>query len=360
MILGVTHCRRPWRALAIVLAGTAGLLTADSSRAEIEFAATWQPGSYANARSAVERWADAADLPPADRRRIAELWPANPEAAAHEADLLERVAQSLAVGDRRAAELVAVCRADYSGPETPDVAWLAAADVPPFQRANLRLYYARWLAQYGLYDEVLQELSGLSLDEVVDPASVLFYRMIAHQQLVQPDEARAALVQLLEHKDALPQRFQQVAQLLERDLSSLSDESLDHIARRMSDIRRRLAYGRTGEHVQEIERGVVQSLDRKIKQLEQQQQQQQSQAQASGQSQPSQPMQDSRLQGMSAPMHAEPRGIGEKSGWGDLPPREREQALQQIGREFPAHYRDIIEQYFRELAAEQTTPAQAP
>ena len=45
-----------------------------------------------------------------------------------------------------------------------------------------------------------------------------------------------------------------------------------------------------------------------------------------------------------------------QSGWGDLPPHEREQALQQIGRDFPAHYRDLIEQYFRELATE-TDPA---
>jgi hypothetical protein len=26
--------------------------------------------------------------------------------------------------------------------------------------------------------------------------------------------------------------------------------------------------------------------------------------------------------------------------------------LQQIGREFPSHYRDVIEQYFRRLASE--------
>jgi hypothetical protein len=44
--------------------------------------------------------------------------------------------------------------------------------------------------------------------------------------------------------------------------------------------------------------------------------------------------------------------IGNKSGWGDLPPKEREEALQQIGRDFPSHYRDAIEQYFRRLASE--------
>ena len=44
------------------------------------------------------------------------------------------------------------------------------------------------------------------------------------------------------------------------------------------------------------------------------------------------------------------RNIGSKSGWGNLPPKKREEALQQIGRDFPSHYRDKIEQYFRKLA----------
>jgi len=29
------------------------------------------------------------------------------------------------------------------------------------------------------------------------------------------------------------------------------------------------------------------------------------------------------------------KDVGSKSGWGDLPPKEREEALQQIGRDFP-------------------------
>ena len=34
----------------------------------------------------------------------------------------------------------------------------------------------------------------------------------------------------------------------------------------------------------------------------------------------------------------------------------RQEALQQIGQEFPAHYRDMIEQYFRKLATENEEP----
>jgi hypothetical protein len=45
--------------------------------------------------------------------------------------------------------------------------------------------------------------------------------------------------------------------------------------------------------------------------------------------------------------------IGSSSGWGNLPEKEREAVMQQIGKEFPSHYRDIIEQYFRKLASEE-------
>ena len=56
--------------------------------------------------------------------------------------------------------------------------------------------------------------------------------------------------------------------------------------------------------------------------------------------------------GGKAPGNVTQKNIGNKSGWGDLPPKQREEALQQIGKDFPAHYRDVIEQYFRKLATE--------
>jgi hypothetical protein len=217
------------------------------------------------------------------------------------------------------------------------------------------LYYARWLAQYGLYDEVLAQIGAVESDDVVDPAALLFYKMAALHQLVQPEEARAALVQLLEREDELPRRFQQVARLVQKDLAGLEDESLDHISRRMRDVRRRLNHGRAGEKVQAVEKGVLDSLDKLIEDLEKQQQQQQQSASASGgSSQSSKPMEDSRPAELKAPMQVDRKDIGSQSGWGDLPPKQREQALQQIGREYPAHYRELIEEYFRELAADES------
>ena len=138
---------------------------------------------------------------------------------------------------------------------------------------------------------------------------------------------------------------------MHQDLEGLDDDSLDHIARRMGDVRRRLDLGRGGKKVRGVEDGIIESLDKLIKKLEEQQCQQ-----CSGGIQDnirsSRPAPDSLPIGGKGRGDVDRRRIGSESGWGDLPPKQREEALQQIGREFPSHYRDVIEQYFRRLAAE--------
>jgi hypothetical protein len=340
-------------AAAMVASSLAGM-----TRADIVFEASWRPQTYPVVRQQMLEWLQEADLNDAAKARVRKLWPAEPPEELDGRQLLDLAAASFAAWSDDARELIGTCNSPRKGPALTDPEWLNDPETPQFVRRNLQLYYARWLAQQGLYDEVLQQIAELRPSDVVDPASLLFYQMVAYHQLVQPDLARSAMADLLEHEDALPQRYVQVAQLVERDLAGLEDESLDHIARRMHDIRRRLAYGRAGAKVQEVEQGVLDSLDKKIEDLEKQQQQQQQQAAASsgngGAQQPAQPMQDSKLAELKAPMQVDRRDIGQKSGWGDLPPKEREQALQQIGREFPAHYRELVEEYFRELASEPT------
>jgi hypothetical protein len=63
-------------------------------------------------------------------------------------------------------------------------------------------------------------------------------------------------------------------------------------------------------------------------------------------------LKDSQIMGGKGPGEVEKKNIGSGSGWGDLPPKEREAALQDVGRDLPSHYREVIEQYFRRLAEE--------
>jgi hypothetical protein len=343
-------------ALCFLVAGMAP----QRAHAEIAFEPSWEAPTYESIRTATLTWLDDAKLNDEEADKVRELWPKKAPADATAGTLLDRVAESLAFNSPEARALVGQCRRPYEGPSTPKPEWLADSQNPDFLRNNLRLYYARWLAQYSLYDEVLEQVGELRPADVVDPAALLFYQMVAYHQLVQPDEARAALAGLMEHEDQLPRRYHEVAQLVQRDLGGLEDQSLDHISRRMRDIRRRLAYGRAGSKVQAVEKSVLDSLDKKIKDLEEKQRQQQQQASSqSGKSsgKPSKPMQDSMPAELKGPMKVDQRDIGHESGWGDLPPKEREQALQQIGREFPAHYRELIEDYFRELANESNDAA---
>jgi hypothetical protein len=292
----------------------------------------------------------------ATRVRAQALW----ESAANEGNdghLLDLVAATAAEVDPQAEALVDFCARGRTQVALPDVLWLVDEKSPVFVRANLRLVYARWLVQESLYDEALEQLRGLSPGDVVDPAALLFYEAVVQHRLLAKNEALAAIGKLMERETEIPRRYVSVARLMRADIEDLKDDSLDHIARRMDDIRRRLDLGRAGPKVRSVEDGVIASLDKLIEEMEKQQQAAAAAAAAAqkggGQQQlPSNPLPDSMPMELKGEGKVANKPVGDSSGWGDLPPRERDEALQQIGKEFPAHYRDMIEQYFRKLAAD--------
>jgi hypothetical protein len=125
----------------------------------------------------------------------------------------------------------------------------------------------------------------------------------------------------------------------------------------MRDVRRRLELGRAGAGTREAQDGVVAALDRLIEKLEDQQQGADDASGASaaggggaGQGAAGRPLDDSRIAGTRGAGEVRSRELAPGETWGDLPPHERDQALQQIGREFPPHYREAIEEYFKRLA----------
>jgi tetratricopeptide (TPR) repeat protein len=313
---------------------------------------SWEPATSESAFKLLNQHLAATGVTPDRQTEIQNRWQTSAET---QDDLLDRLATVLARTDERVAELTEFCAGVSKPGPLPEFAWLADSATPQLVRNNLRLYLARWLVQQGYYDEALSWTEGLDTGDVVAPEALLFYRAVAHHRLLQLEKADAALSQLLEREDDLPTRYQKLAGLMQQDLAALDAESLDHIARRMDDIRRRLAQGRTGKRVQGVENGVIESLDKLIKQAEDQMQQQQSQSSQTPSGQPqSTPLQDSQIAELKAPGTVERRDIGRGTGWGNVPERDREKALQEIGREFPSHYREVIEEYFRRLAAEES------
>jgi hypothetical protein len=336
-------------ALALAACGAvpalaAGVADLGSLAAEPKFKAP----AVEDVRQKVFEWLAARDADEAVRQSAEAIW----QALQPPVHVLELVAKTLGLADERAASLVSLCgKTRPAGPLAPQE-WLKADELPAFERNNLRLFYGRWLAQERMYDEALAQLDGLAPSDVVDPASLVFYQAVVYHRLLDKARGLKAIQTLLAEVADVPNRYRSVAALMKADLDALQDDSLDHISRQMEDVRRRLALGRAGKKVREVEDDVIAALDKLIKELEDKQQQSQNSAGGGAAPQPQQAMPDSRIARLQAPGEVDRRRIGNSSGWGDLPPKQREEALQQIGKDFPPHYRDAIEQYFRKLAAE--------
>ncbi len=339
------------RHIARLLAGGCGILIiVGSVNADSELArrASWQPLSVIAARDQVLAWGQSLNLTSAQYDHLASLWSLD---AGDSADTLRRTVESFAIVYPQVTPWLEP--GFPSGSLPVDTSWLEQPDCPEFVRVNACLFIGKSYALRQMYDEALDTLMPLKTEQVIDPASLLFYQAAAHYRLRQKDQGIAVLRRLLENKEELPQRYTTVADLMLVDLASLKPESLDEVARIMDSIRVRLDLGRAGTRVRKEERDVIDKLDKMIDQLEQQRQKML--AQASGKAngkQPSMPANDSSLPQMQATGDVDARKLLEDAEWGDLPPKERQEALQVLSKDFPSHYREVIEEYFRKLATE--------
>ena len=268
---------------------------------------------------------------------------------------------TVAEADPRCLPVLAVVPATPGVPPVTAAAlpgWVGEEGTDDFERHVVRLWLGRELVRQERFDDGLSLLAGLDPEAVVDPASLLFHSAACQHWLLRTDDCLTTLDRLLERAAELPVRYERVARLLRADMTGLEEESLDHIARRMRDITRRLGQGRAGPVTRQVQDGVIESLDKLIAAIEEKQNQQSGGggAPGGGNSGNGKPMDDSRIAGGQGAGEVTRRDLGAGEGWGNLPPHEREQALQQIGREFPAHYREAIEQYFKRLAAGESSP----
>lgn len=338
---------------------------ADAEARELARPATWSIPTRAEVRERFEAWLSAADALEGgavaeDRRAAArDVWSRRDLDAS--ADLLDVVMAAVTEADPRCLPVFAVVAATPGLPPVTAAAlpgWVDAPSTAPFERDVVRLWLGRELVRQARYDDGLTLLAGLDVGASVDPAALLFHTAACQHWLVRADEATVTIDRLLERADEIPVRYERLARLLRADLAALEEESLDHIARRMRDVTRRLGQGRAGPATRGVQDGVIESLDKLIAKLQEQQDQQSGGggSAGAGNSGSGKPMDDSRVAGAQGAGEVTRRDLGDGEGWGNLPPHEREEALQQIGREFPAHYREAIEQYFKRLAAGEQAP----
>src|SRR5262249_47964865 len=144
------------------------------------------------------------------------------------------------------------------------------AKKPVFYRANLGLAYAKALTTRRGYEEALDVLKAVKVEQVVDPSAYLFNRAVAEHALELRTDANYSIIRLFDDVTDSPERYKTVAALMVYDMLGWQEKDLGSIARKMDNIERRLDMARGGPQTQEIQRKVVRRLDEMIKELENQ------------------------------------------------------------------------------------------
>ena len=191
--------------------------------------------------------------------------------AQNQRTVLDRVADTLGLGDPAAAKILSMARdADTPAPqETP--ALLKDAKQSVYYRSNLGLAYAVALSHRRVFEEALDTLKLVKPENVVDPAAYLFHRAVAEHSMTLKDDATHTIIRLLDDAADVPERYKTVAVLMAFDMQAWREKDLSDIARKMDNIERRLELARGGPKTQKIQKYVVARLDEIIKQKDNQQ-----------------------------------------------------------------------------------------
>ena len=270
---------------------------------------------------------------------------------------LTAIVRSLALINRSVEQLVDSLQSPERRLPDFDLAVLEDETLPDWAKSNIRLWYAQWLANHQFYNELRDQIESLKTSDVADPAALLFYQSVAFHRLLDKDNCLPALDKLLENEATIPKRYATLAKLMKADIAPMKKDSLDEVARLMDSIKVRLGQGRAGTRVRKEEDDVIAKLDKMIEQLEEQAQQSSSQSSGGqGNPAPSSPMEQSTPAELKGPGNVDPKKLGAQTDWGNLPAKEREEALQELGKDLPSHYRDVIEEYFQKLARDGVQP----
>ncbi len=181
--------------------------------------------------------------------------------------VLDKVADTFALGDDAAKKLLAEAR-DPNAPAPTAVPAPIKAAKDPFFKNNLALAYARALSNRRVHEEALDILKTAKPEMVVDPSAYLFHKAVAEHALLMKNEASDTIVRLLDDVLDLPERYKMVSGLMLFDMANWRDKDLGWIARKMDNIERRLELARGGPQTQKIQKEVVARLDEIIKELE--------------------------------------------------------------------------------------------
>jgi hypothetical protein len=297
--------------------------------------------------------AQESDAPPTDRAGAFERTIERLRKEGKETETQQREIDEIWSGQTTTSEAIAQTAALFH-PELRDILQGEPKPAPtlfwdsldPFLATHLALSQADRLIARQQLDAAVGYLDQVRAEEVIDKPRYLFLRASALYPIGREEEALAAIRELRQ-LEPIPRRYLTLVESMQQSIEQTDPESLDAVARQMWDVRRRLDLGEVGDQVRTIEQDVVRRLDLMIQKVEQKQESSSPTAQPSD---PNAPADDSRLAGAQGEGRIDTRRLGDRRQWGNLPPKEREKTLQEIGRELPGPYRSAVEEYFRKLA----------
>jgi len=350
-------------AAAVLAAGSVQAADLDKKAAKDLSFGSLKTATSSEAQELAAKWLKAAGkTDEAATKAFNEIW------ADEEATILDRVADTLSLGSEDAKQLLADARnTKVSAPtEVPGI--LKDTKVHPFLRSNLALAYAKALSNRRIYEEALESLKAVKVEQVVDPAQFLFLKAIAEHALIMRSEAGQTIGRLLEDATDSPERYTMVATLMLIDMQLWKDKDLGWIERKMSNIERRLDLSRGGQKTQEMERQVVARLDELIKEKENQQKGDGggggnggncpgggsggADAKNDATMKPSGGKKDSSPGFLPGSGGVDPKKWKEAAdNWGTLPPKERAKVIADLTRDMPPALREATEAYFKKIGS---------
>lgn len=359
---------------AVALASGVCMATPAGKPAELAVAsapATTRPSAGEVVAAFVESVSTSDAYPESARRFVVEQW----EARRTDGRMETLLAESLSVlyPDFKAA------MDDYDGEHRArSAAGLSrlAEHADPWLAVNAAILAAQALLDddRGLEaDRLLQAMTARHADwqsRTTAGAEGLFLAGYCALQALRYDEARERLEAFTREYPDAPERLRGSARQMLLELSRREPERLGDVHDLMRFASRELSHGRTDDPVREHQQKAVELLAKLIDEAEQREKQQSQQSGGSkggrsrgGSNRPGQPggqhAQRSTLppgEGGDIGELREQRRVRPGEAWGKMPPQEREALLQSLQKQFPSQYRDLVEQYYRQLSKENGEP----
>jgi hypothetical protein len=273
--------------------------------------------------------------------------------------ILDRIADTLALGNADAARLLAEAR-DPNAPaplELPDL--IRDKKQPIFFRANLALAYAKVLSGRRVFESSLAALRTVKASEVIDPAVYHYHRAVAEYALRLRDDARRSVARLGDVSNA-PERYRALAELMRQNMNGWKDRDLGWIADSMGNIGRRLDLGWGGPTTRKMQRDVIAALDDLIRELEPPPPPFGPPGDPGDDPSPPGPPRPGPWQPIPGPDGPRPPVTGsgivtdqelanQAKNWGSLPPKQRASVMAQLARTLPGSQRQELEDYSKKL-----------